>query len=78
MNFSSKILKLSILIMLVLVLLPVIAAEDSSEAFFVEYEDVSDEVFVVEEYEPVDLAQEQASLSHEIEIDYKEYNKVLN
>lgn len=52
MNFKSGILKLSILIMLVLVLLPAIAAEDSSEAFFVEYTYESDEV-IVEEPDPV-------------------------
>lgn len=75
MNFNSRILKLSVLIMLVLVFLPVIAAEDSSEAFFVEYADESDEAFVVEEYDPIDLAQEQVSLSHEIEEEYNEYNK---
>ncbi|WP_407421321.1 hypothetical protein [Methanobrevibacter sp.] len=75
MNFDSRILKLSVLIMLVLVFLPVIAAEDSSEAFFVEYSYESDEAFVVEEYDPIDLAQEQVSLSHEIEEEYNEYNK---
>ena len=64
MNFNSRILKLSVLIMLVLVLLPAIAAEDSSEAFFIEYSYESDEV-VVEDYDTVDavdLAQEVASL----------------
>lgn len=53
MNFKSKILKLSIIIMLVLVLIPAIAAEDSSESFFVEYADESDED-IVEESDSID------------------------
>lgn len=53
MNFKSGILKLSILIMLVLVLLPAIAAEDSSEAFYVEYTYESAEEVIVEDSGPV-------------------------
>ena len=69
MNFKSGILKLSILIMLVLVLLPAIAAEDSSEAFFIEYADEVDEV-VVEDSDSIDemeYVQEDLSQSLEME-----------
>ena len=63
MNFKSRILKLSILFMLVLVLLPAIAAEDSSEAFFIEYEDPNDE-FIVEETDSIDeMNQAQVDVS---------------
>jgi hypothetical protein len=63
MNFKSRILKLSILFLLVLVLLPAIAAEDSSEAFFIEYEDPNDEV-IVEETDSIDeMNQAQVDVS---------------
>lgn len=74
MNFKSGILKLSILIMFVLVLLPTIAAEDSSEAFFVEYTYESDEV-VVEESGPiyeVEEAWEDVSPSYEMKMTINE------
>lgn len=70
MNFKSGILKLSILIILVLVLLPAIAADDSSEAFFVEYTHESDEV-VVEESGPIyeiEEAWEDVSPSYEMKM----------
>lgn len=69
MNFKSGILKLSILLMLVLVLLPAIAAEDSSEAFFIEYEDQSDEVIVEEtdSIEEMNQAQVDVSLDSDLE-----------
>lgn len=70
MNFKFGILKLSILIMLVLVLLPAIAAEDSSEAFFVEYTHESDEVVVEESgqiYE-IEEAWEDVSPSYEMKM----------
>ena len=69
MNFKAKILKLSILIMLVLVLLPAIAAQDSSEAFFVEYGDECDEVVVEDSYsiDVIEDVPEDLPLSYEIE-----------
>lgn len=71
MNFKPNILKLSIIIMLVLVLIPAIAAENSTETFFEEYE-VAEEEVCVEEYVFSDeyyeeAAQVETSKSHEIE-----------
>ena len=73
MRFNSKILKLSIILMLVLVLIPAVSAENSTETFFEEYDVVDDEVYVEEyafsdEYYEED-AQVDASEYHEIEID---------
>lgn len=68
MNVKSKILKLSIIFMLILVLIPVIAAEDSSEAFYIEYaEDCNDDVIVEESYstDEVESAQEHTFISNE-------------
>lgn len=49
MSFKSKILKLSIILMLILVLIPAVAAEDSDESFYIEYAE-SEEVIVEESY----------------------------
>ena len=68
MNFKSRILKLSILFMLVLVLLPAIAAEDSSEAFFIEYEDPNDEVIVEETDSIEEMNQAQVDVSPSSEV----------
>ena len=68
MNVKSKILKLSIMFMLILVLIPVIAAEDSSEAFYIEYaEDCNDDVIVEESFstDEVESAQEHTFISNE-------------
>lgn len=55
--------------MLILVLIPVVAAEDSSEAFYIEYaEETSDDVIVEESYsadEEVEYAQEHTFISNE-------------
>ena len=78
MNFKSRILKLSIIIMLVLVLIPVVAAEDSSESFFIEYADQIDEEVVVEEsysIEEVEYAQEDVSVSSEVPAVEEKYEK---
>lgn len=74
MRFYSKILKLSIILMLVLVLIPAVSAENSTETFFEEYDVADDEVYVEEyafsdEYYEED-AQVDASEYHEIEIDH--------
>lgn len=53
MNLRLNFLKLTILIMLVLVLIPAIAAENSTDSFYVEY-DVCDEGVYTEEYQSVD------------------------
>ena len=68
MNFKSRILKLSILFMLVLVLIPAIAAEDSSEAFFIEYEDPNDEVIVEETDSIEEMNQAQVDVSPSSEV----------
>lgn len=51
MNLKSDILKLSIILMLVLVLIPVASAMDSDESFYQEYETASD--FECQDYEGV-------------------------
>ena len=54
--------------MLILVLIPVIAAEDSSEAFYIEYaEDSTEDVIVEESYstDEVESAQEHTFISNE-------------
>ena len=68
MNFKSRKLKLSILFMLVLVLIPAIAAEDSSEAFFIEYEDQNDEVIVEENDSIEEMNQAQVDVSPSSEV----------
>ena len=69
MNVKTKILKLSIIFMLILVLIPVVAAEDSSESFYIEYAEESSDDVVVEEsysaYEEVEYAQEDTVISNE-------------
>ncbi len=68
MNFKSIILKLSIILMLVLVLLPVASAMDSEDAFYQEYDCGDDEGFV-EEYSGWEVKYAQEDVSSEIEID---------
>ena len=69
MNVKTKILKLSIIFMLILVLIPVVAAEDSSESFYIEYAEESSDDVVVEEsysaYEDAEYAQEDTVISNE-------------
>ena len=76
MNFKSRILKLSILLMLVLVLIPAIAAEESSEAFFIEYEVPSEEV-VVEESDSIEIedAQHDVSVISDVEDEIEDVYK---
>ena len=84
MNVKSKILKLSIILMLILVLIPVVAAEDSSESFFIEYaEESSDDVIVEESYsiEEVEYAQEDTVISSEygeVEAEYEDLSTYDN
>ena len=70
MNVKSKILKLSIL-MLVLVLIPAVAAEDTSESFYIEYAE-SEDVIVEEAYsiENVEYACEDTSDNDIGEVEY--------
>lgn len=68
MNFKSRILKLSIILMLVLVLIPVASAMDSEDAFYQEY-DCGDEEVVVEEYSGWEVQYAQNEVSSEVEID---------
>lgn len=67
MNFKSKILKLSIIFMLVLVLIPVANAMDSEDAFYQEYECVDDEGFV-EEYTDWEVVYAPEEVSSEVEV----------
>lgn len=71
MNFKSQILKLTIIMMLVLVLVPAVSAENSTESFFVEYDVADDEVYVEEctfsEVYFEEDAQVETSTSHEID-----------
>jgi len=73
MNFNSKILKLSIIIMLVLVLVPVVAAENSTDTFYVEYDAADDEVYVEEygfsEYSSDYSDAQESSYTHEVEVE---------
>ena len=84
MNVKSKILKLSIILMLILVLIRVVAAEDSSESFFIEYaEESSEDVIVEESYsiEEVEYAQEDTVISNEydgVEAEYEDPSKYDN
>ena len=84
MNVKSKILKLSIILMLILVLIPVVAAEDSSESFFIEYaEESSEDVIVEESYsiEEVEYAQEDTVISSEygeVEAEYEDLSTYDN
>lgn len=64
------ILKLTIVLMLVLVLIPVVAAEDFSESFYIEYADESSEDVIVDysySIEEVDHAFEETSLDIKID-----------
>lgn len=60
--------------MLVLVLIPAIAAQDSSEAFFIEYSDESDEVIVEESdsIAEIEEVQNEVSVISEVEEDIEE------
>ena len=77
MNVKSEILKLSILFMLILVLIPAVAAEDSSESFYIEYAEESEDVIVEEEpysivEEEVEYAPEETSVDAEINEEYNQ------
>lgn len=83
MNFKSKILKLSIFIMLILVLIPVVAAENSTETFYEEYT-VADEEVSVEEYTFTENyyyyseedAQVETSQTHEVDVVGEKINQI--
>lgn len=66
MNFKSRILKLSIIFMLVLVLIPVASAMDSEDAFYQEY-DVGDSEGLVEEYSDIEVEYTQVEVSSDSE-----------
>lgn len=79
MNVKS-ILKLSVILMLILVLIPVVAAEDSSESFYIEYaEEISDDVIVEESFSTeveVENAQENTFVSNgndDVGEDYEDF-----
>ena len=61
MNLKSDILKLTILIMLVFVLIPVVSAENSTDTFYMEY-DVGDDEVYIEEYQNFDNIQNDAQV----------------
>ena len=61
MNKKSNILKLTILTVLVLVLIPAIAAENSTDTFYIEY-DVGDDEVYIEEYQNFDNIQNDAQV----------------
>lgn len=75
MNVKSEILKLSIIFMLILVLIPVVAAEDSSESFYIEFAEESDDVIVEESYsiDEVEYTPVETSVYSEIEEYDQEY-----
>lgn len=74
MNLKSKILKLSIILMFVLVLIPVASAMDSDESFYQEYETASDIEYqdyegVVEEYGNWQVVDAQEEISSDSDYD---------
>ncbi len=74
MNLKSKILKLSIILMFVLVLIPVASAMDSDESFYQEYETASDIECqdyegVVEEYGNWQVVDAQEEISSDSDYD---------
>ena len=79
MNMKSNILKLTLLTVLVLVLIPVVAAENSTDTFYIEY-DVGDDEVCIEEYQNFDNIQDDAQVksSSDNEIDLETDGSNIN